>query len=240
MCTLTYIPISKTEGDFILTDNRDESVNRPAKWPEVYEEMETELFYPKDIQAGGTWFGVSKQKRAMALLNGAFRPHKHHNKNYRKSRGIVVKELLASKNLRTEMAHYDFTGIEAFYGVIFDWSQSVMILEVVWDGKQLFLQENKAEQAHIWSSAMTFSPEEHQRKKDRFEKFIKMNSALRSTAEETWDFHHLKDGKGDMVLDHGILKTTSISQLCHFDKENDFFRHKNLLTGEEQEDMIVW
>src|SRR5699024_12405831 len=92
--TITYIPRTGKNKGFTVTDNRDESVNRPADLPKVYKEYGTQLFYPKDKKAGGTWIGLSKQNRLITLMNGAFTQHKR-QKSYRKSRGVVVKELLA-------------------------------------------------------------------------------------------------------------------------------------------------
>jgi hypothetical protein len=51
----------------------------------------------------------------MALMNGAFSRHER-KPFYRKSRGLVVKEILSSKELDQYLIKYDFTGIEPFYG----------------------------------------------------------------------------------------------------------------------------
>lgn len=236
MCTLTYIPIRQSKSSFIITDNRDEAVNRPADFPQIYKEMNTELFYPRDTRAGGTWFGVGQKNRAMALLNGAFKRHTRKT-TYRKSRGLVVKELLATENLKVDITRYDFSGIEAFFGVIFSWEDEIQILEIIWDEKELFLQTKNPEEALIWSSAMTFSPEEHQKKEKTFQEFIDKNHSSEAVADLIWNFHQSEES--GMVLDFGILKTTSISQFRH-QKENDFFRYRDLITEEEQEDMIFW
>lgn len=234
MCTLTYIPNLQQKNTFILTDNRDEAVNRPADFPAVYEEFGSQLFYPKDLQAGGTWFGISQRKRAMALLNGAFQPHQR-KAFYRKSRGTVVKELLAGEYLEETIDKYDFEGIEAFYGVVFSWEGEMKILEVIWDEKKLTLLKKDASVAQMWSSAMTFSPEEHQRKKKIFEAFIAENHRSEALPDLIWGFHQSEES--GMILDYGILKTTSVSSFIH-ESGGDFFRYKDLITGEEQEDMI--
>ena len=61
MCTLTFIPI-ENDG-FILTSNRDEAPGRNTIEPKRYQEGGTELLFPKDELAGGTWIGVSDKKR---------------------------------------------------------------------------------------------------------------------------------------------------------------------------------
>src|SRR5699024_7842498 len=111
MCTLSYIPNTRNKGEFIVTDNRDESVERPAHFPQVYQELNTELLYPKDKTAGGTWIGISRKKQMMALMNGAFKQHKR-KKSYKKSRGLVVQELLASDDIKKAFEEYDLEGIE--------------------------------------------------------------------------------------------------------------------------------
>lgn len=238
MCTLTYIPPFNNQDDFLITDNRDESVNRPAIFPKVYAEYQTRLFYPRDIKAGGTWFGIAQQNRAMALLNGAFKRHQR-NPYYKKSRGVVVKELLAMSDIKQGIRAYDFSGIEAFYGVMFLWKKEMEIIEIIWDGEQLFQNKKEADKPHIWSSAMTFSPEEHQKKVTLFEAFLNENKDSECLPELLWDFHENRDPQAHMILDYEKLKTTSISQF-HYTPEADFFRYKDLLTQEVQEDEIIW
>lgn len=237
MCTLTYVPNSENQENFMLIDNRDEAVNRPAAFPQVYKELDTQLFYPKDIQAGGTWFGISVKNRAMALMNGAFKRHER-KKVYQKSRGLVVKELLAANNLKQTLESYDFEGIEAFYGVMFCWEEEVEILEIIWDEQELHLNEKDPSQPHIWSSAMTFSPEAHQKKKFHFEKFMSKNLSYDKLQEALWEFHQSKEN--GMILDYGVLKTTSISRFIKNRNSKDQFRFKDLISEEGQEESIVW
>ena len=71
MCTVTYIPIGKS--DFILTSSRDIPFAREkAEHPQKVQEDGVDLWYPKDGKAGGTWIGVSAKKRLICLLNGGF------------------------------------------------------------------------------------------------------------------------------------------------------------------------
>ena len=236
MCSLTYIPQEGNHHNFILTDNRDESVNRPAAFPKVYKELDSQLFYPKDKKAGGTWFGIGKQKRAMALLNGAFKRHKRAT-SYRKSRGSVVKELLAAKDLTKTLEVYDFKGIEAFFGVIFSWESQTEIIEIIWDGEKKYINKKEATRPHIWSSAMTFSLEEHQKKEMNFQTFLKENQQVENFPELVWKFHQSKEA--GMILDYGVLKTTSVSRFIK-NEENLQFKYKDLITKEEQETAIIW
>lgn len=241
MCTITYVPDSVVDKGFIIMDNRDESINRPAKFPEIYKEYGTELLYPKDKLAGGTWIGVSRKNTLMALMNGAFKQHKRKS-SYRKSRGIVVKELLASNSIKAAFEEYDCTGIEAFYGVAFTWESDVRIFELIWDGNQKFMNEKDAASPHLWSAAMTYSTEQHHFKEKAFHDFLKNRDPDEKVSEELWKFHHLRkiEGREGLRIDRGILKTTSISQFCHGPEKGSFFRYQDLLTEEETKLPVEW
>lgn len=241
MCTISFIPHPENNEFFILTDNRDEAVNRPAVFPRIYSELDTQLFYPKDKRAGGTWFGISRHKRAMALMNGAFTRHKR-KETYRKSRGIVVKELLAAPDLKQAIKDYDFDDIEPFFGLIFSWAGQREIFELIWDGEQAYLHAKDPNEAHIWSSAMTYSEEQHQKRVVMFEEFLKENGQSPALPDLIWEFHHIRGTEEDegIIIERGFLQTTSISQFQYFGEEEMSFRHENLITEEEQENMIFW
>lgn len=67
MCTVTYLPIGKSS--FILTSNRDESQQRKiAAPPEKYSIYDTNVYFPKDTDANGTWFAAAETKFTLCLL----------------------------------------------------------------------------------------------------------------------------------------------------------------------------
>lgn len=241
MCTLSYIPNTRNKGEFIVTDNRDESVERPAHFPEVYQELNTELLYPKDKTAGGTWIGISRKKQMMALMNGAFKQHER-KKSYKKSRGLVVKELLAADDIKKAFEEYDLEGIEAFFAVVFTWNVGVEIYEMIWDEKNAYLNAMDASKPHLWSAAMTYSAEQHQHKLKAFEGFLIQNQDSDNIAKEVWDFHQLRElnGKEGMVIDRGILKTTSVTQYLHSNSDRNSIRYKDLITGKEGVQEVSW
>lgn len=242
MCTITYLPNLKNKTDFIVTDNRDEAVNRPAEFPKTYKEYNTELFYPQDTRAKGTWFGVSRKKQLMALMNGAFKRHER-KISYAKSRGVVVKDLIASDDIIKAAENYDFTGIEAFFGIVFSWKEKREVFEIIWDEKQLYINQKDADQPKIWSAAMTYSEEQHQKRINYFETFLKENANQQELiADLVWDFHHRKgdDQEEGMIIDRGFLKTTSISQFSRYADGEKYFHYKDLISGKEQENEIIW
>jgi len=88
MCMLSYIPLEN--GQYILTQNRDESIMRPNSTPPIKKQVGgVSVVYPVDPQGWGTWLGVSSAGHAAALINGGLQPHKHHPP-YRHSRGLII------------------------------------------------------------------------------------------------------------------------------------------------------
>ena len=130
MCTVTFLPL--TNNNFILTSNRDEQKERETFPPKKYIEDGVEMAFPKDKTAGGTWIGASSKNRLVCLLNGAYSKHIRKN-NYKKSRGILAKEMLKSANLQQFAAELDLNNIEPFTMLIVDWNNGLNLFELVWD-----------------------------------------------------------------------------------------------------------
>ena len=227
MCTITFIP--KTNNDFVLTSNRDEAPGRETFPPEIYEEDGVKLLYPKDAVAGGTWIGASDKKRIVCLMNGGFVAHKR-EAFYRKSRGLVVKDLLNSAKLKKEIENYDFCGIEPFTTVLIEWETEVQLLQLVWDGETYHFSEEPLA-PHIWSSSPLY-PENLKKKREQwFSAFLL--ETIKPSEEELLQFHKTA-GEGDLnsnlIMDRGFIKTKSITQISK--KENAIeMRYEDLQTG---------
>ncbi|OAD92023.1 hypothetical protein A7A78_09750 [Aequorivita soesokkakensis] len=234
MCTITFIP--KTNNDFILTSNRDEAPGRETFPPGIYEEDNVKLLYPKDAVAGGTWIGASDKKRIVCLMNGGFVAHKR-EAFYRKSRGLVVKDLLKSDNLKKEIESYDFSGIEPFTAVLIEWEAEVQLFQLVWDGETYhFSEEPLAPQ--IWSSSPLY-PENLKKKREQwFSAFL--FETIKPSEEELLQFHKTA-GEGDLnsnlIMDRGFIKTKSITQIS---KKEDVIemRYEDLQTGKIGDSVI--
>jgi hypothetical protein len=227
MCTITFIP--KTNNDFILTSNRDEAPGRETFPPEIYEEDGVKLLYPKDAVAGGTWIGASDKKRIVCLMNGGFVSHKR-KAFYRKSRGLVVKDLLKTDNLKKEIESYDFNEIEPFTAVLIEWEAEVQLFQLVWDDEKYhFSEEPLAPQ--IWSSSPLY-PENLKKKREQwFSAFLL--ETIKPSEEALLQFHKTA-GEGDLnsnlIMDRGFIKTKSITQIS---KKEDVIemRYEDLQTG---------
>jgi hypothetical protein len=208
LCTVTLIPL---KSGFVLTSNRDEAANREAIPPQVYNFDGVKMVFPKDKQAGGTWIGVSEHQRLICLLNGAFEVHIR-EVPYRKSRGVVVKELLAASNISEILKDYRLENIEPFTIIMVDWKEELQFWEMVWDGEQRHVSSLPL-QEQFWSSTPLYNAEMREKRRNWFDK-LKDSSAL--TPAEIWEFHHT-GGEGnpeiDLIMDRSFVKTQSITQI---------------------------
>jgi hypothetical protein len=209
MCTVTFIPLGRDE--FVLTSNRDVSYRRaPASEPAIHVENGVRLLYPKDGMAGGTWIGSSRNNRLVCLLNGGFKNHKRQPK-YRKSRGLVVTELLTAVNLSDRLDSIDLEDIEPFTLVIVEWETELRLREFVWDGAEKHLEELSLE-PRIWSSSTLFDSKMRSRREAWFESW---KSKGRLTPDSILDFHKTAgsdDNEVGVVLKREQVGTVSITQ----------------------------
>ncbi|KJJ38367.1 NRDE family protein [Aequorivita vladivostokensis] len=210
MCTITFIP--KSNNDFILTSNRDEAPGRETFPPEIYEEEGVKLLYPKDALAGGTWIGLSEMKQCVTLMNGGFVAHKRKS-YYRKSRGVVVKDLLKAANFQSEIKTYDFQGIEPFTAIVVEWKAEIQLFQLVWDGTEShFSEEPLAPQ--IWSSSPLYPQNLKKKREQWFSEFLM--KTVRPSEEELLKFHKTAgedDLNSNLIMDRGFVKTKSITQI---------------------------
>ena len=116
MCTVTYIPLEN--GDFILTQNRDEDVKRPIATPPIDRTINgTKHLFPIDPQGKGTWIGISNTGRVASLLNGGTEPYKH-QPPYRQSRGKVILDYINNPDMLDYCVSVD-NNEQVFWGGIF-------------------------------------------------------------------------------------------------------------------------
>ena len=145
MCTVTYVPLK--EG-FCLTSNRDEKITREkAIPPKEYCINNKKVIFPKDPKAGGTWFSFD-EKNIIILLNGA--KEKHLSKeSYRKSRGLIVLDLISSNTILDTWKTLNLEDIEPFT-IVF--SNSIQLYQLQWDEKEKSTISLNPKEYHIWSS----------------------------------------------------------------------------------------
>lgn len=235
MCTITLIPHPDSFTGFVLTSNRDEAVSRKTRPPQTENYKNTKLHFPKDIEAGGTWIGISDNMRCVCLMNGSEEPHVR-KPDYRKSRGIVVKDFLAGKKLKRLVNEYDLDNIEPFTMIIVDWYNGLDFNELLWDGKNKRLTSLPLKE-HIWSSSPLYSEEMKELRRKWFRELKKTRGF---SAKSLLNFHQ-NAGEGnkesDLIIDRGFLKTQSITQV-HNSTNGVRFWYKNLENNEVTEDII--
>ena len=210
MCTLTLMP--QPSGSLIITSNRDESPLRETLLPDVYDYHGSNLLFPKDELAGGTWIGVSDKNRFVSLMNGGFTMHER-KEEYRMSRGIIVTDLLSSADLLKSINDYNFSDIEPFTVIAADWSVNLKIYELIWDGNDHHLSEKPLAPA-IWSSSLLYSEEMKRKREAWFSEFLFEH--LSPTQADILQFHK-NAGEGnpesDLIMDRSFVKTKSITQV---------------------------
>lgn len=209
MCTVTIIPQGKS--DFLLTSNRDEAPDRVPLTPDFYQENNVKMLFPKDEVGGGTWIGVSEKNRLICLLNGGYICHERKSE-YRISRGVVVKELLATDEIVNAIEHYNLIDVEPFTLVISDWNSELQFFELVWDGSQKHFTKLPLE-PKIWSSSTLYS---NDMKKERLEWFDDYKLSNNLNAESILNFHKtagIENKTYGVVMNRGKVQTTSITQV---------------------------
>ncbi len=145
MCTVTYV---STNSKVIITSNRDEKVLRQkAILPKDYLINGKKITFPKDPKAGGTWFAVAEEGTISVLLNGANEKHELREK-YRKSRGLIVLDIISAENPLLEWEMIDLEGIEPFTIVLFHQNK---LYQAQWDEISKTLAALNANENYIWS-----------------------------------------------------------------------------------------
>ncbi len=219
MCTVTILPLAN--NNFILTSNRDEHRLRVTFPPKKYEENGVELYFPKDKTAGGTWIGTSSKKRLICVLNGAFVKHERKD-SYKKSRGVIAKELLKENNIQVYIDTINLGGIEPFTMVIIEWNNSQLSLfELIWDERKKYFKKLKNE-PNIWSSSTLYTAENKELRKKWFQNWIDTNEF---TSENILKFHHseIGDKEQSVLMKRSYVETVSITSVK---KEDDTIEMK--------------
>ncbi len=254
MCTLTFVPLEN--NNFILTSSRDEQKSRKnSELPSFTEINNTKILRPVDGDAGGSWIGITNKNRTLCLLNGAFQRHTR-NTPYRKSRGIILIELLAAKSEK-EIESYDFDKIESFTLIwIEQKDDSVSLTEYRWveEENKLYKKIIDTNFAHIWSSATLYTSEIAEKREEWFEEwtefYFRKGQKLDTISQILWHFH-VKGGekqnatpREQILMDDPQGGTVSLTQIIsHFGekatKDKLTMKHYNLNTLKSSFDELI-
>jgi len=228
MCTVSFV---NSEGRIFITSNRDENIIRPSAIPpKNYTVKGKNVIFPKDPKAGGTWYIVDEEGTVLVLLNGAEENHERKS-SYRKSRGLIVLELMSENSPKDFWEQIDLENIEPFTLVLF---QNNQLFQLRWNGtnkEKLVLDPNKK---HIWSSSTLYSVSVRKERADLFYAFLENKGLLSET--DMYQFHRYADQEntenGLVINRNGETKTLSITQSI-IEKNKVAILHYDLITNED-------
>ncbi|HHH49982.1 MAG TPA: hypothetical protein ENK52_03275 [Saprospiraceae bacterium] len=227
MCTVSYVPTAKNE--FILSSNRDEAASRSPQNISHILNDETQLLFPRDTAAGGTWIVATNRNQVVCLLNGAFEKHQH-LPPYRRSRGLMVLDFFAFKTARQFFHHYELEGMEPFTFIVYDDGE---LFEFRWDGKEKYLKELNIQKAHVWSSATLYPKAIREKRAQWFWDWYEQSSSvdLKSILHL-----HKNGGNGDPRNDYvmnrdGKVQTLSITLVIKKEHQIEMQYHDLLRKG---------
>ena len=209
MCTVTYIPVN---DKYFISSNRDEKNNRgQAIPPAMYKLNNKTLIFPKDADAGGSWIALQESGNAAVLLNGAFEKHDP-LPPYRKSRGLVLLNIISQERPIRYFHQMDLLQIEPFTLVILENNN---LYECRWDGNEKYYEQLKKHQPYIWSSVTLYDKEDVKKREEWFADFL--NNNPHPTQKAILEFHQFTgdgDSNNDLMMEReGIFATVSITSM---------------------------
>ncbi len=207
MCTVSFIPVNNT---FFITSNRDEKVIRKAAFaPAVHRVNNSNLLFPKDAAAGGSWISLNENGNAAVLLNGAFEKHTS-QPPYRLSRGIIFLEIIADKNPVQAFLKINLINIEPFTLIIFE---NNCLYQCRWDGQQKHWLQLKNNYPCIWSSVTLYETATVKKRERWFTNWLSNNPY--PTQQDILQFHQFTgdgDTNNDLMMNReGKMLTVSVT-----------------------------
>jgi uncharacterized protein with NRDE domain len=208
MCTVSFV---NANGKIIITSNRDEKIIRPnAIEPKNYLINNKKILFPKDKKAGGTWYAADEHSTIIVLLNGATNKHIV-KESYRKSRGLILLELISSTSAIESWNTIDLDDIEPFTIVLFE---NHKLYQLRWNQIEKEKKELDTSKSYIWSSSTLYSEDIRQKREQWFYTFLDTKPAVNEN--ELFNFHRYteEDNKehGLVINRNDVLKTLSITQ----------------------------
>jgi succinate dehydrogenase flavin-adding protein (antitoxin of CptAB toxin-antitoxin module) len=228
MCTVSFVC---SNDKIIITSNRDEKVIRPSAIPpQNYTINGKDIFFPKDPKAGGTWFAADTEGTVLVLLNGADEKHQV-QLPYRKSRGLIVLDIITSPSPKYFWDELDLDNIEPFTLVLF---QDKQLFQLRWNGNQKTTVSLDTTKKHIWSSSTLYPKEIRENRSKWFYTFLDVNPEISET--EMLHFHRYTEEKnqenGLVINRNEEMKTLSITQSV-IENQNVTILHCDLITEQD-------
>jgi uncharacterized protein with NRDE domain len=228
MCTVSFV---NSHNKRIITSNRDEIISRPIAFaPEIITLNGKQIIFPKDPQAGGSWFTADSAGNYAILLNGAAERHEH-NPPYKRSRGLVLIDVIAHKAPLDAFATMDLEGMEPFTIVLY---LGDTLQQLRWNGIDKNIKLLDAGSNYIWSSATLYTKEVIANREEWFSQFIADNPEPTEAALQAFhNYTHANDNTNGLVINrNGLFKTFSITQ-AYVEKNVLVMHHNDLLNTKE-------
>ncbi len=234
MCTVSFVAAN---GKTIISSNRDEKVLRPnAIEPRNYFLNNKNIIFPKDPKAGGTWFVVDEKGTVLVLLNGANKKHQV-QPPYRKSRGLIVLDMISNSSPKDFWAEIDLENIEPFTLVLF---QNGALFQLRWNGLEKETTPLNANKNHVWSSATLYPMAIRENRAEWFYTFLESNAEI--SEAEMLHFHRYtqeENQENGLVINRkGELKTLSITQSV-IEKNKVAILHHDLAANKDFETSFI-
>jgi len=224
-------------GKVVISSNRDETVQRPnAIEPRNYLLNNKNIIFPKDPKAGGTWFAVDENGTVLVLLNGANEKHKH-LPPYRKSRGLIVLDMISSESPIDFWTAIDLDDIEPFTIVLY---QNTELYQLRWDGVEKETAQLDSNNNHVWSSTTLYHKDIREIRSDWFYAFLESNP--NASQEEMLYFHRYTEEEnqenGLVINRNEVLKTLSITQAV-LEENKVAILHYDLIANKDFETSFI-
>ena len=208
MCTVSFV---SSNSKFIITSNRDEKLLRPsAIEPKNYLVNYKNIFFPKDPKAGGTWYAITQEGTILVLLNGAQEKHQV-QLPYRRSRGLIVLDVISSSLAINEWNIINLDNIEPFTLVLFE---NLKLYQLQWNGTEKSTINLDISKNHIWSSSTLYPKEIRENRANWFHNFLETKSNISAT--EMYNFHRYTENdnqeNGLIINRNNEMMTLSITQ----------------------------
>jgi hypothetical protein len=233
MCTVTFVPSGNI---FHLTSSRDEHSSRPiALHPAIYEINNRKLLFPRDQQALGTWIAAGETGHIGVLLNGAIKPHVRQS-SYRKSRGVILVDLISNPSPADSFEQMDFAGIEPFTVILF---QDHHLYAGKWDGEMKWIESLDAGKPQIWSSVTLYDRDAIRKREYWFNRWRETVS-YPGTLDIIHFHQHAGDGNpfNDILMNRNDQLFTNSITSVRSSGESVSFRYIDLRSGETAESVL--
>ena len=228
MCTVSVV---SSNGKTIITSNRDEKLLRPsAIEPRNYLINNKNIIFPKDSKAGGTWFAIDESGTVLVLLNGANEKHEV-KPPYRKSRGLIVLDVISSLSPKDFWQEINLENIEPFTLVLF---QNGELFQLRWNGIDKETTSLDTNNNHVWSSSTLYPAAIRDKRANWFHAFLDVNPTISET--EMMNFHRYTEKEntenGLVINRNNELQTLSITQAV-IEKNKVSIVHSDLIAQKD-------